>query len=304
MSTVLNFSKANPVRIIRTAFEGLNYHDSDNLLFHEFSKPYNRSWCQPFQQNDIVYFQFESSFDNNTIELVNYKTGEVVVTDSGEDPVEYEDGVDALFEDGTTIEYQGSVGSSTEVINVQSTYNVLEGYYALTVPEGVYYFRGYGSNDSTSETYEIESELIEVRNVWKNSCKIKYYSFEPNFGIDWRSQAVFEFRLLGDFMKITDQNTVENVLDANTDWTKVRDFITQGRLLELYEQVPAWYAQKINMILSMDYVTIDDTRVISLESPSFEYQNQGMAWVQPSWALNLAENDYINRHDSSVRQTY
>ena len=304
MSSILNFSKANSVRIVRTAFDGLNYHDPDNLLFHQFSKPHVRTWAQPFQQNDLLYFQFESSFDDNTIELINYQTGEVVIQDLAGDPLEYEDGVEAEYEDGTSITFEGSSTSATEVVNIQSSYNVVEGYYQLTVPEGVYFLKGSGSMNDGSGSYAVESELIEVRQVWKNSVKFKYYSYEPNFGIDWRTQAVFEFRVLGDFMKISDQNTVENALDANTDWTKIRDFTTLGRILELYEQVPAWYAQKINMILSMDYVTIDDVRVISTESPSFDYENQGMSWVKPSWVLNLAENDYINRHDSSVRQVF
>ncbi len=301
MSTILRFSKANPVRIIRTAMVGLNYHDPDNLLFHEFSRPNVRSYCQPFEQKDTIHFQFDSSFDTNIIELVRCPTGEVVITDSDIDPVLFEDGVSPEYEDAGSIEFEGSDGSATEVIAIESGYEVLEGRYALTVSPGKYKLIGRGAMNDGSANYEVESEIIEIRERWKNTVLFKYYNNEPNFGIDYRSGVVMQFRLKADFMKPADEAEVENILSATSTFTKINDVTTERRTLELVELMPAWIIQKINLILGHDSVTIDEVDVVGDERLTHNYATFGAAWGNPSVVISLKESDFQNRHDSATR---
>ena len=124
---------------------------------------------------------------------------------------------------------------------------------------------------------------------------MKYYSNEPNMGIEWRTGATFQFRVLGDFTKLINKGVTENILSANTSWLKVKDYTIQARMLDLYEQVPSWYAEKINLILSNDVVTIDDLEVVGSERVQFEYTNQALSYVKPSWIVDIKDNLSISK---------
>jgi len=304
MSDHLIFPKANPVRIVRTEFAGLNYRDPDNLLFHEWSQPHARTYCQPFEQKDILQIQFESSFDNNFIRLVRCPGGLVQIDDSDGDEVLFEDSVAAESEDSGAFLFEGVAGSATETIKVESGYSVLEGYYPLAIPEGKYKLIGYGNMDSGAETYKIESEIIEVRKRWKNSVKFQYYSNEPGFGIDYRSGVTMQFRVLADFMKDADETEFENIVAASSMITKLTDVTLERRLFELWELTPSWMIKKINLILGHDYVTIDDVEVTGGERLAAEFNAFGHAWGQPSTVINLKNSNLKNRHDTGSRTLY
>lgn len=304
MSTRLVFPEANPVRIIRTNFTGLNYKDPDNLLFHEFSFPNTRSFTQPFEQNDTLFFQFESSFDINIIRLHKWGGAQIRIDDAEGDSVLFEDGTAVESEDDGPFEFEGSTGSSTEIIKVESGFTVYEGRYPLNIPPGIYVLLGEGSMNSGPETYRVESELIEVRQTWENSRLFKYFNNEPAFGIDWRSGVTMEFRVLADFIKTANETEFDNIIAASSLVTKLTDVTTKRRLFELWEKTPAWMIDKINLILGHDFVSIDDAEVTGADRLVFESEGFGVTVSQPSTVINLKRSDFSNRHDSGTRTLF
>ncbi len=304
MSDHLIFPKANPVRVIRTEFDGLNYNNPDNLLFHEWSQPHSRSYCQPFEQKDTIYVQFESSFDNNFLRLVDHASGNVFIDDESEDPVLFEDGTAVESEDSGSFEFEGADGASTTVQKVESGYKVFQGVFPLTIQPGKYKLVGYGSMDSSSETYKVESELIEVRAEWKNSILFEYYNNEPAFGIDYRTGVVMEFRLLADFIKDADKSDFENITAASSVVTKLLDITIEIRKLEFYEAVPSWMIKIVNLILGHDSVEIDGVEVTGGERLKADFGGFGSAWDCPSTVVTLKNSDLTNRHDASTRILY
>jgi len=301
MSTILNFSSANPVRIIRTNMVGLNYNEKDNMLFHEYSKSHVRSWCQPWEQKDTIYLQFQSSFEINILELVNCITGQVVITDNDVDPALYEDGTVIEYEDLEDADFEGSDGSATEVISIESTYDVYQGRYPLQIPPGKYKFLGRGSMTDGSASYEVESEIIEVRERWYNSLLFTYYNNEPYAKIDYRSGVIMQFRIRASFIKPADESEIETIVSATSRMTKVNDVTLERREFELYEQVPDWVIRKINLILGHDYITLEDVEVVGIEKLPHGYDGYGTSWGKPSTVIAIKESDLQNRHDSGTR---
>lgn len=305
MSTILNFSKANPIRFVRTHFDGLNYREADNLLFKDWSGKHQNQWFQPFEQGDTIIFQFESSFDNNYIRLIDYQSKKVVIDDDASDFAEFEDGDEVDFEDGTDVEFEGDDGVQTNAIVAETGYDVFEGSYDLsTLPEGIYQFVGHGDMNVGSATYEVKSELIEIRRSWKNSRVIKYYNNEPAFGVDYRSNAVLTFRVLGSFIKPAHENEFDNQTSVLTTVTKIRDFTIERRVLELYEQVPSWYIEKLNLILSHDYVTIDDLQVVGGEKMEYNLEGYADAMGKGVVVIPVKTSNFVNRHDSGTRTLF
>jgi len=305
MSTHLVFPEANPVRIIRTNFTGLNYSDPDNLLFHQFSFPNTRSFTQPFEQKDPLFFQFESSFDINIIRLHKWGGLQIQIDDAQEDSVLYEDSVAVESEDSGSFEFEGSTGSSTEIIKIESGFNVYQAFYdLLNVPPGIYVLLGEGSMDSGSATYRVESELIEVRQTWKNSTLFKYFSNEPNFGIDWRSGVTMQFRILADFVKPANETEFDNIIAASSLVTKLTDVTAKRRMFELWEKTPSWMIDKVNHILGQDFISIDDAEVTGADRLVPEYEGFGTLVAQPSTVINLKRSDLSNRHDSGTRTLF
>ncbi len=302
MSTVLSFSKANPVRIVRKEFSGRNANNPDDRLFHEYAKPYSRNFAQPWEQTDTIDVIWNSSFDVNILELVKYGTGEVVIADSFEDPTEYEDGTLVSYEDGENVEFEGAANRASSVINDMTTYKVIHTRFPLSLPEGIYQIRGKGYMNDGSGSYRVESEILEVRPEIRNSVLFRYYNNEVAFGIDSRGSAVtFQFRLKADFTKPADSNEYENIVSANSNQSKLRDVTLEKRMLEFFEPVPSWVIQKVNLILAHDYVTIDDVEVKGADKIEHSYDGWGHHFAQPSVVIPLRSSDLDNRGDSGVR---
>jgi len=305
MSTRLTFPEANPVRIIRTNFTGLNYRDPDNLLFHQFSFPNTRSFTQPFEQSDTLFFQFESSFDINIIRLHKWGGLQIEIDDAQEDPILFEDSVAVESEDAGPFEFEGSTGSSTEIIKIESGFNVYQGRYVLSsVPPGIYVLLGEGSMNSGSETYRVESELIEVRQKWENSTLFEYFSNEPNFGIDWRSGVTMQFRILAEFAKPANETEFDNIIAASSLVTKLTDVTAKRRMFDLWEKTPSWMIEKVNHILGQDFISVDGAEVVGADRLVPEYEGFGVHVAQPSTVINLKRSDFSNRHDSGTRTLF
>ena len=301
MSDILRFHKSNPVRIVRTAFSGRNPKDPDDLLFYQFAKPYIRSYCQPFEQSDTIYVQYDSSFDVNILELVRCRTNEVEIQDETADTITYEDDDVLLSEDGSQFTYEGAENSATEVINIESGFNKLEGIFPLNIEPGKYKLIGKGYMNDGSADYEAESELIEVRESWSNSVLFKYYNNEPTDEIDFRTGVTMQFRVLGDFTKPADEYESDVIVSATNVRKKINDVESERMLFELYEKTPSWMIQKINKILGHDVVTIDGVGVVASERLPHNYDGYGVLWGQPSAVISLDSGGLINRHDSGSR---
>lgn len=166
----LVFSRANPVRIVRTEMEGLNYRNPENRLFHEWSEPHSRTWFQPWENQDTIYFQFESDFTEQIIQLQNYATKEIAIDHFAADSANFEDSQPVDFEDSQPVGFESSESATISRISSETTYSNYECVFPLAdVASGIYRFICYFYNVNTGERAFAESELIEVNKLWKQS---------------------------------------------------------------------------------------------------------------------------------------
>lgn len=303
MSSIIRFPEANPIRIVLTQFEGTNFNNRDNKLFNKWSMPYNiETFAQPFLKADSLSFQFHSSFESNIVNVIRYRDGAVVIDDVLTDGADFEDGEEITFEDGEEMTFEGSGASINVVVKDNGTYKTREATIQLSelTANEKYYVRVSGVH-TNGKTFSARSELIEVKTSFCNTILLEYYNFEPAFDIDYRSGVVFQIRLPAFFDDSANDNDFDNFINSIQTVTKVTDSTIRKRILQFYDLIPVWLAEKVNIILAHDYLTIEDLRVVSDKKMLVKTIGISKLWCQPDADLSIQTNDLINRHDSNAR---
>jgi hypothetical protein len=303
MSTTLNFPKSNPIRMVIREWVNRNPKNVDHLFFKEVSLPSRDIYFQPWQQNDPIYFHFDSSFDENTVVLKVYRDGTEEIGDQISDPIQWRDGTLAYWRDNDLKEWVGATGNST-IISDEGTYKKREVQLFLNeVPEGKYYLEASGSH-SDGRTYLAQSEPIEVKADHENSTKLMYWNAEPLGGIDFRSGVVMTMRVKGKFAAEVGVNENESVRNALREAFNIYSATDEARELVMLT-CPIWQVDKVNRIADHDFVSIDDIQVVFDERIEMIPQSKEQLWVRvPRVVVPLQDASQVNRHYSTERILY
>ncbi len=302
MSNTLHFPETNPLRFAITNWKSRNADDRKDQRFRDFSIPYGKDrYFQPWQTNNVIRFQFKSSFDTNLAVLKNYDTGDTVLGELLDIPVQWPENILAYWSDGTLMKWPGTASNLT-TLSITDDVKQITGSFTLDgVAEGDYYLEVTGSH-TDGETYTAVSEPINIKATQEGTILIRWWNNSVFAGVDWTNGDVFEMRVKGWFNKKVPSHTYELARNALRGIIPVGASKDNFRELKIWDKVPDWVVHKLNEIGQHQNIMINGVKVGFIEPMEAEVISDTHLWV-PSPKMDVAVDDssYSNKLESLTR---
>lgn len=302
MSSTLYFPNTNPVRLAITSWKNRNSDDVAFQRFRDFSQPYGKDlYFQPWQKDDVLRFQFDSSFDVNLAQLKDYDTDAVVLGELLDLPVQWSDGTVASWSGGSAMKWPGTASNLTTLYEEGGVKKIAGLFLLDTVQEGKYYLEISGSH-TDGETYVATSEPLEIKTTQERTAKLTWWNNSLFAGVDWREGGTFEMRVKGWFNNTQPVHTFSIARNALQKLLPMATTKANYRELKIWDRVPLWVVQKINEIGQHQNVLINGVEVGFSEQMPGEVINDRFLWVKgPSVSVEVESESYQNKLESLTR---
>jgi hypothetical protein len=220
----------------------------------------NKSYLQPWQKNDIVYFQVLSNYAPHQLELYDCEGNQVV------------GGVFQLTYKPSSIEGTGQ--------------KVYEAAVALDdFNEGVYQFKIL-SGSPVLETYV--SEWFSLKELHEETVLLEYTHDENDHDVIFETGIVFGFRVHGALWEYQPGADRTIFIDQPRNAVQLagKSFSTEKLFIGDQYGVPNYMIEKINNIFLCSQVLIDGKQWVGNEGARFEAKREEL-YPMAGWAFEL-----------------
>lgn len=247
---------ANPLPYNTKYMEDWLYEDTIPELFEK------KGYKQPWQKNDIIYFQILSNYAPHQLELYDCEGNQV-----------------------DTFVFTYKVASTEGIgVKVYEANVALNGY-----GEGIYQFR-INSGSPVLETYL--SEWFELKELHENTILLEYRHDENDYDVVFETGIQFSIRVHGliwDFQPGSDR-VIFIDQPRNAVQLSGKSFSTEKLIVGDSFGVPNYMIKKINDIYLCSEVLHDGKQYVGNEGARFEAKREEM-FPMTGWAFELRDPD-------------